>query len=167
MMAVASLFLVAFTMAGTMAGPTPAEEKIIAAKHAIDKTPEHYQAYNQLALAQTRRARETGDPTHYVRALEALETSFRLAPDDYGGLRIRAWVLLGRHEFSEALQLAEDLNRQAPDDILIYAFLTDAHVELGNYEKAEQAAQWMLDLRPGNVAGMTRGAYLREIARGC
>ena len=163
MMAVASLFLVAFTMAGTMAGPTPAEEKIIAAKHAIDKTPEHYQAYNQLALAQTRRARETGDPTHYVRALEALETSFRLAPDNYSGLRIRTWALLGRHEFSEALQLAEDLNRQAPDDILIYAFLTDAHVELGNYEKAEQAAQWMLDLRPGNVAGMTRGAYLREI----
>ncbi len=92
MMAVASLFLVAFTMAGTMAGPTPAEEKIIAAKHAIDKTPEHYHAYNQLALAQTRRARETGDPTHYVRALEALETSFRLAPEQ---LRRTSYPCLG------------------------------------------------------------------------
>ena len=159
MMAIASLFLTALTMAG----PTPAEEKIIAAENAIKKTPEHYQAYNQLASAHTRRARETGDPTHYVRALEALETSFQLAPDNYGGLRIRAWVLLGQHDFSEALQLAETLNRKAPDDILIYAFLTDAHVELGDYEKAEEAAQWMLDLRPGNVAGMTRGAYLREI----
>ena len=46
---------------------------------------------------------------------------------------------------------------------MVYAFLTDAHIELGDYEKAERAAQWMLDLRPGNIAGMTRGAYLREI----
>jgi tetratricopeptide (TPR) repeat protein len=36
-------------------------------------------------------------------------------------------------------------------------------VELGNYQEAEKAAQWMLDLRPGNVPGLTRAAYLREL----
>jgi tetratricopeptide (TPR) repeat protein len=36
-------------------------------------------------------------------------------------------------------------------------------VELGNYQDAETAAQWMLDLRPGNLAGLTRAAYLREL----
>jgi tetratricopeptide (TPR) repeat protein len=50
-----------------------------------------------------------------------------------------------------------------PDDLLTYAFLADAHVELGNYAEAEEAAQWLLDLRPGTVPGLTRGAYLREL----
>jgi tetratricopeptide (TPR) repeat protein len=46
---------------------------------------------------------------------------------------------------------------------MTYAFLADANVELGNYGEAERAAQWMLDLRPGNVPGLTRAAYLREL----
>src|SRR5262249_26389112 len=41
--------------------------------------------------------------------------------------------------------------------------LTDANVELGNYDDAEKAAQWMLNLRPGNLPGITRAAYLREL----
>jgi tetratricopeptide (TPR) repeat protein len=73
------------------------------------------------------------------------------------------WVLLGRHEFARAGDEAEALNRRVPDDVLVYGLLADAHAELGNYEKAEAAVQWMLDLRPGNVPGLTRAAYLREL----
>jgi tetratricopeptide (TPR) repeat protein len=50
-----------------------------------------------------------------------------------------------------------------PDDVLVYGLLADAAVELGRYGEAEQAVQWMLDLRTGNVPGMTRAAYLREL----
>jgi tetratricopeptide (TPR) repeat protein len=50
-----------------------------------------------------------------------------------------------------------------PDDVLVYGFLVDANAELGNYKDAETAAQWMLDLRPGNLPGLTRAAYLREL----
>ncbi len=46
---------------------------------------------------------------------------------------------------------------------MLYGFLTDANVELGNYKDAETAAQWMLDLRAGNIPGLTRAAYLREL----
>ncbi|MGH9649907.1 MAG: tetratricopeptide repeat protein, partial [Terriglobales bacterium] len=73
------------------------------------------------------------------------------------------WVLLGRHEFARARDEAEALNRRVPDDVLVYGLLADAHAELGNYDKAEEAVQWMLDLRPGNVPGLTRAAYLREL----
>src|SRR5262249_53540635 len=31
------------------------------------------------------------------------------------------------------------------------------------YDDAEKAAQWMLDIRPGNIPGLTRAAYLREL----
>ena len=46
---------------------------------------------------------------------------------------------------------------------MIYGFLTDAEVELGKYRDAELSAQMMLDLRPGNLPGLTRAAYLREL----
>ena len=121
--------------------PTPAEERIAAAGRAIASNPDHFEAHNQLALAFARRARETADHQYYERALEALETSFRLSPDNYHGLRIRAWVALGQHQFADALKRAQALNERAPDDVLVYAFLADAHVELGDYESAETAAQ--------------------------
>lgn len=72
-------------------------------------------------------------------------------------------MLLGRHEFAEALALARTLSEQVPDDLLVYGFLTDAHAELGQYKEAEEACQWMLDLRPGNIPALTRAAYLREL----
>src|SRR4029077_11402669 len=49
------------------------------------------------------------------------------------------------------------------DDVMTYGFLTDANIELGNYADAEKAAQWMLDLKAGNMPGLTRAAYLREL----
>ena len=39
----------------------------------------------------------------------------------------------------------------------------DANVELGNYKEAMAAAQWMLNLRPGNVDGLIHASYLREL----
>jgi tetratricopeptide (TPR) repeat protein len=46
---------------------------------------------------------------------------------------------------------------------MVWGFLTDSNVELGNYDEAEKAAQSMLNLRPGNLPGLTRAAYLREL----
>lgn len=142
---------------------SPAEQKITWAQAAIEKNPNRYQPYNDLALALARRARETSDPSHYAQAEAQLEKSFRLAPGNLEGQKVRVWVLLGKHEFARALEIAKSLNRQTPDDVLIYSFLVDANIELGNYQDAEEAAQWMLDIRPGNVPGLTRAAYLREL----
>src|SRR5437879_4458269 len=89
--------------------------------------------------------------------------SLDLAPGNLDGEKIHVWLLLGRHEFAAALDAAKALNKRVPDDVLIYGFLTDANAELGNYKDAETAAQWMLNLRPGNLPGMTRAAYLREL----
>ncbi|MBI4484128.1 MAG: tetratricopeptide repeat protein [Acidobacteria bacterium] len=142
---------------------SPAQQKMAWAQKAIEENSERYQPHNDLALALSRRARETSDPAYYAQAEEALRNSFRLAPDNFEGQKVRAWILLGKHEFAQALEAAKALNRRAPDDILVYGLLADAHIELGNYQEAEEAAQWMLDMRPGNVPGLTRAAYLREL----
>ena len=43
---------------------------------------------------------------------------------------------------------------------MVYGLLTDANIELGNYSDAETSAQWMLNLRPGNVPALTRAAHI-------
>lgn len=142
---------------------SPAQQRIAWAREAIAKSPGHYASYNDLALALARRARETADPSYYAQAEAALRKSFELAPGNFEGQKVRAWLYLGRHEFARALELAKELNGRVPDDIQVYAFLTDAHAELGNYREAEEACQWLLDMRPGSTAGLTRAAYLREL----
>ena len=147
----------------TEAKDSPAEQSMAQANRLIEKNPQNFEAYNALALALSRRARETSDVTFYTQAEETLKKSFEISPNNFDGERIQVWLLLGRHEFSAAREEALKLNKRMPDDIMVYGFLADANVELGNYDEAEKSAQLMLDLRPGNLPGMTRASYLREI----
>ncbi len=142
--------------------PSPAQTKITQLELAIAKTP-NARLYNQLAAALCGRARETSDPSFYDRAEGALSKSRELEPANFEAGKIHVWALLGKHEFGEAREEAERLQKRAPDDLFVYGYLVDANVELGDYKQAEEAAQWMLDLRPGNVPGLTRAAYLREL----
>jgi tetratricopeptide (TPR) repeat protein len=142
---------------------SPAQQSVAQAEKLIAKNSKDFEAYNALALALSRRARETSDVMFYTQAEQALQKSFEISPGNFDGERIRVWLLLGKHEFAAALEAAQKLNKKMPDDLMLYGFLTDANVELGNYKDAETAAQWMLDLRPGNIPGLTRAAYLREL----
>lgn len=143
--------------------PTPAQQKIAQAQAALVKQPHLADAQASLALALAQRARETADTAYYAQAQAALDKALEFAPGHLGARRAQIWVQLGRHEFAAALEAAEALNREVPDDLQTYAYLTDAHIELGHYAEAERAAQWLLDLRPGNIPGLTRAAYLREL----
>ena len=142
---------------------SPAERSMAQARKLIEKNPNNFEAYNALALAFSRRARETSNVGFYTQGEEALKKSFAISPDNFDGASIRVGLLLGKHEFAASLEAAKELNRKLPDDVMLYGFLTDANVELGNYKEAETAAQWMLDLKPGNMPGLTRAAYLREL----
>jgi tetratricopeptide (TPR) repeat protein len=149
--------------AGSNGSPTPAEQRIAAARVRIEKSPSRFEAHNELAMALARRARETADPDYYKQAAAALVESRRLAPGNLEADKVETWLLLGQHEFARALEQARTINKRVPDDLMTYGLLVDANVELGKYADAEVAAQWMLDLRPGTLPGLTRAAYLREI----
>ena len=159
------IFVVPLAAQDPAAAPlrSPAEISIGKAQQDIAAKPNHYPYYNALAMAYARRARETSDVSYYGKAEETLNQSFAIAPGNYEGLKVKTWLLLGRHEFAKALEVATKLNRQMPDDVTVYGYLVDANAELGNYSDAVAAAQWMLNLRPGNIAGLTRAAYLREL----
>ena len=110
-------------LASERGSPTgsPAERRIASARQLLAGGPKRADGWNELALALSRRARETADPTYYREAWAATERSLQLEPGNLEG-RKQAWILLGQHEFARAVEAAEQLNRAVPDDVLIMDF---------------------------------------------
>jgi len=148
---------------GVSPAPTPAEVSIQKAQAQIAQKPDHIPYYNALAMAYARRARETSDVAFYQKGEETVAKALELSPGNFEAEKVRVWLLLGRHEFQKALDAATPLNKKVPDDVTVYGYIADANTELGNYPAAVDAIQWMLRIKPGNIAGLTRAAYQREI----
>ena len=141
---------------------TPADLRIRAGENQIKLAPDKPDGYNLLASAYAQKARETSDFSFNKRAEEALEKSLAVAPENYGALKLRAKLLLTYHRFAEALAEAQRAQKLQPGDHDLYGALTDAYVELGDYERAIESAQTMVDLRP-DAASYSRVSYLRSL----
>jgi tetratricopeptide (TPR) repeat protein len=147
----------------THGAPTRTEMRITTANEAIRKDPERYQAYDDLAYSLIKRSEETSDRADLEKAEAALAKSFAVAPKNFQGEKTHVFVLLEEHEYSQALDEAKTLNHETPDDVLLWGYLAEAESDLGDYGDAEKAAQWMINLRPGNVPGLLQGAELRTV----
>jgi tetratricopeptide (TPR) repeat protein len=142
--------------------PSPAELRIEGAQKVLEKQPSRYQSYNELAQALVRRARETGDSSYFERAGVAIASSLRIEPENFEAEQTQVDLLLAEHQYRPALEEAQALNRRMPDAVLIWGDMAEAEASLGDYQQAEEAAQWMMDLRPGNVPAYLTGATLRQ-----
>ncbi|MEA2176356.1 MAG: hypothetical protein QOD00_3948 [Blastocatellia bacterium] len=144
-------------------GPvTPGDRLIIAAQRSVERDPSHAAGYNLLTAAFMQKARETGDFSFNAKAEDALNHAFKVAPDDYDALKLRAKLLLTYHRFADALETARRAQAVNPRDHDVYGAMTDALVELGDYAGAVEAAQMMVDLRP-DTASYSRISYLRSL----
>ena len=141
---------------------SPAEMQMAQARAELALHPGQVKSLNALAVALTRRARESGDTHYYEEAREALEQARRAEPDSPASMRIAAWVAMGRHEFAAAYELTRRYQRAHGADPWNLSVMGDALMELGRYDEAEKAYQRMVDLKPGPIA-YSRVAYLREL----
>jgi len=162
------MMVAAFAAAQSTTGATTTElsqaaQSVAAARKAISDKPTEYAGYNLLATALLRRAQETSEVGFYTQAEDAIKKSLEMAPKNFDAEKIQVSILLGEHEYPLTLRAARKLNERVPDDVMVYGLLSDANMELGNYRDAEMAAQWMLNLRPGNLPALTRAAHLREL----
>jgi tetratricopeptide (TPR) repeat protein len=119
--------------------------------------------YVALGYALCHQAEETLTPGLYTEAAGALNRARQISPNNFEAGKAEVCVDLGRHQFARAREQAMILNKRIPDDIMVYGLLVDANSALGNYPEAENAAQWMLNLRPGNTAAFLHAADLREV----
>lgn len=117
---------------------------------------------NRLAWAYIQKGRESGDTAYFTRADRLLEKSLAQGADNGEALGLRAWVALFKHEFKEAADWAEKARAIQPKVPFHYGVLSDASLEMGDYPKAIDAAQKMIDLKPDQGA-FSRAAHLRSL----
>lgn len=128
----------------------PAEnEQIRKAELMIETMPGSASGYVNLAAAFIQAARETGDFSLNSKAEAAAGRTLEIEPENASARKLKASLHLTFHRFAEALEAGKKLQKDYPKDPFVYGVLTDANVELGNYAEAVEAAQTMVDLKPG------------------
>lgn len=125
------------------------------------------EAYLKLAEVYMTEARITGEHGHYYpAAIDILNKVVKteLEPTDirFRALSHLASVQLSQHDFSNALGTAKEAISINAYNAQIYGALTDAYVELGEYDNAVKTADKMISIKP-DLRSYSRVSYLREI----
>lgn len=130
------------------------------------KTPEEVDARLRMVQLYMLEARATGEHGYYYpAALQVLNEINTLKPtqaETFQALSLKASVQLSLHNFRQALETANQAVALNPHNAQIYGALIDAHVELGEYDKAVEMADKMISIRP-DLRSYSRISYLREI----
>jgi tetratricopeptide (TPR) repeat protein len=133
-------------------------------RHEQDAFRTHpHDAHSAITLGRLfiRKAREEEDPGWYAQANDAIRRALDLDPQNVEAAQVHALLLLQDHRFREARDAATALQVRAPTADT-FAILSDANLELGDYDAAVAAAQRMIDLRPDGAA-YVRVAWLRWV----
>lgn len=136
----------------------------------VGADPHDFAAYNKLAQAYLRRARETGDVADYTRAEAAVQASLGASRgDNYTATALLASIQTVKHDFAAAAETARqaialDLGavpagRQGP---FAYAVLGDAQLGLGDYAAARETYEQVVAMAPG-LTSFSRLAHVLEI----
>lgn len=144
------------------AAETAKATEITTALSAIEKTPESAAAHTLLGAAYIKEARRTSNFSLNSDAEKAVDRALELAPADLTARKLRASLHLTFHRFADGLELGTELEKEAPNDSFVMGVITDAHTELGNYDKAVAAAQRLVDQKP-NSSSYARAAHLRSL----
>jgi tetratricopeptide (TPR) repeat protein len=144
-------------------GSAAIDSEILRLQQSLKKLPMKTDFWALLGRAWVRKARETNDPGFYLNAkacadvVEELEPQSRLAPE------LNGLVFLNEHKFADARDLARKVLSTNANDLLALAALSDASLELGDFDTAVESAQKMVDLKP-NLPSYSRASHLRWLA---
>ena len=145
------------------AGRADLTATITSLQERLRRLPQDWQAMASLGSAYVQQAATTADPTFYGKAESVLADSLALQPNgNEPALTGQAALAAARHDFVEARDLARQATELNPYSAAAYGVLTDALVELGEYDASYASLQKMLDLRPG-VPSYTRASYSFEL----
>src|SRR5262245_4914568 len=141
---------------------TKTDSQISYYQQLLRRHPRNINAFLGLGDALIRKARETGDPSYFNRAEEALKKSLDIAPRNSAALRHLAYVYYSRHEFAPAALYARKAIEINAEDSDAYGVLGDALMEVGQYAEAQAAYSYMMELDQ-NLYSYSRLAGLKSV----
>jgi tetratricopeptide (TPR) repeat protein len=116
----------------------------------------HYQVL--LASTYVQKTRETTDYSYLDHAVSILDSVLSSDSSNYEALRLLTVTQLERHLFATAVDSSQRLIKISPADPWNWGTLGDAYIEMGEYDKAAEAYQKMIALRP-DLASYNRAAH--------
>jgi tetratricopeptide (TPR) repeat protein len=128
----------------------------------VKAQPEVFHYQNLLAGAYIQKVRESMDYSYLDRASQILNNVLAADSKNYEAARLRTEIALERHDFKSAAEYSRALTEWAPNDSWNWGTLGDAYIETGNYDKAAEAYQKMVSLRP-DLSSYNRAAWFRFI----
>lgn len=128
----------------------------------VKSDPDDFIAYNQLAERYLLRLRESGDLAYLNLALRAAQSSLKAIPQaqNASGLALLIQAEFAAHDFVSARKHAEELTRIEPRKSYPYQLLTDALLELGDYEGARAALSEMERRARSDYSSLLRRARM-------
>src|SRR5579872_7068704 len=153
------LLMVSVAVAGQItARPATSDDEITKAI-ALTRSHPSEAAWTRLGDAFVQEARETIDLSYYGRAEGAYRKAIEINPKHGDALAGLAWVNGARHEFEQSVEWANRALALQPNRADAYGLLGDAAIEMGDYDRAFEQYQKMLDLRP-DISSYSRAAHL-------
>jgi tetratricopeptide (TPR) repeat protein len=141
-------------------GTRSVDAQIQAAQQTLQKNPDARDHWITLGRLWVRKAREEADPGIYLYARACADVALDLDPTSLPAKNLIGLVQLNDHKFYDALDTADRILSEYPDDLMALGTRSDALLELGRVEEATKAAQKMVNLKP-NLPSYSRAAYLR------
>lgn len=117
------------------------------------------EAWVQLGDVLAQCQRTTLDMDWVEKAEKAYQEALRLRKDGLPAMAGLAWVHGARHQFDLSILWAEKVLAADPASAPALGIVGDAAVELGDYEKAFDSYQKMMDSKP-DLSSWSRGAHL-------
>ena len=128
----------------------------------VKKNPDDFIAYTKLAGYYLQRQRETGSNEYLTLAGRAARASLAVLPPEqnYSGLAVLAQTEYALHNFAIARDHAMRLTELSPVKSVGFEILSDALLELGEYDSARRALNRMQGLKEKTTRTQTRlGKY--------
>jgi len=124
----------------------------------VKQNPDDFIAYTKLAGYYLQRLRETGSNEYLTLAGRAARTSLAILPPEqnYGGLVVLAQTEYALHNFAAARDHAIRLTELNPVKSVGFEILSDALLELGEYDSARRALDRMQGLKETTTGTQTR-----------